>query len=140
MQGQRSLLLGPARLCLRLLLLLGSRRRCPPLLRGLVQRWRYGKVCLRSLVYNSFGGSDTAVDAAFEPIYWLVDNVIRWCGVVSDAQGEEEGCFGVAEGHVSDGPTPAPTPRIFPSYPGCWQALSLHLPDVTGVGRCSWCW
>ncbi|KAM5139455.1 palmitoyltransferase ZDHHC16 isoform 5-T5 [Callospermophilus lateralis] len=44
MRGQRSLLLGPARLCLRLLLLLGYRRRCPPLLRGLVQRWRYGKV------------------------------------------------------------------------------------------------
>ncbi|XP_068404399.1 palmitoyltransferase ZDHHC16 isoform X2 [Eschrichtius robustus] len=82
MRGQRSLLLGPARLCLRLLLLLGYRRRCPPLLRGLVQRWRYGKVCLRSLLYNSFGGSDAAVDAAFEPIYWLVDNVIRWCGVV----------------------------------------------------------
>nr|XP_012421033.1 PREDICTED: probable palmitoyltransferase ZDHHC16 isoform X4 [Odobenus rosmarus divergens] len=82
MRGPWSLLLGPARLCLRLLLLLGSRRRRPPLLRGLVQRWRYGKVCLRSLLYNSFGGSDTAVDAAFEPIYWLVDNVIRWCGVV----------------------------------------------------------
>ncbi|XP_011958092.1 palmitoyltransferase ZDHHC16 isoform X5 [Ovis aries] len=81
MRGQWSLLLGPARLCLRLLLLLGYRRRRPPLLRGLVQRWRYGKVCLRSLLYNSFGGSDTAVDAAFEPIYWLVDNVIRWCGV-----------------------------------------------------------
>uniref|UniRef100_A0A8C8Z5D9 Palmitoyltransferase n=1 Tax=Prolemur simus TaxID=1328070 RepID=A0A8C8Z5D9_PROSS len=82
MRGQRSLLLGPARLCLRLLLLLGYRRRCPPLLRGLVKRWRYGKVCLRSLLYNSFGGSDTAVDAAFEPVYWLVDNVIRWFGVV----------------------------------------------------------
>uniref|UniRef100_A0A2I3LCT6 Palmitoyltransferase n=1 Tax=Papio anubis TaxID=9555 RepID=A0A2I3LCT6_PAPAN len=82
MRGQRSLLLGPARLCLRLLLLLGYRRRCPPLLRGLVQRWRYGKVCLHSLLYNSFGGSDTAVDAAFEPVYWLVDNVIRWFGVV----------------------------------------------------------
>ncbi|XP_055109479.1 palmitoyltransferase ZDHHC16 isoform X9 [Symphalangus syndactylus] len=82
MRGQRSLLLGPARLCLHLLLLLGYRRRCPPLLRGLVQRWRYGKVCLRSLLYNSFGGSDTAVDAAFEPVYWLVDNVIRWFGVV----------------------------------------------------------
>ncbi|XP_054949222.1 palmitoyltransferase ZDHHC16 isoform X9 [Pan paniscus] len=82
MRGQRSLLLGPARLCLRLLLLLGYRRRCPPLLRGLVQRWRYGKVCLRSLLYTSFGGSDTAVDAAFEPVYWLVDNVIRWFGVV----------------------------------------------------------
>ncbi|KAF3827808.1 hypothetical protein GH733_001043, partial [Mirounga leonina] len=82
MRSPRSLLLGPARLCLRLLLFLGSRRRRLPLLRGLVQRWRYGKVCLRSLLYNSFGGSDTAVDAAFEPIYWLVDNVIRWCGVV----------------------------------------------------------
>lgn len=96
MRGQWSLLLGPARLCLRLLLLLGYRRRRPPLLRGLVQRWRYGKVCLRSLLYNSFGGSDTAVDAAFEPIYWLVDNVIRWCGVVSDAQGQEKGCLGSA--------------------------------------------
>lgn len=93
MRGQWSLLLGPARLCLRLLLLLGSRRRCPPLLRGLVQRWRYGKVCLRSLLYNSFGGSDTAVDAAFEPIYWLVDNMIRWCGVVSDAPGTGRGMF-----------------------------------------------
>lgn len=93
MRGQRSLLLGPARLCLRLLLLLGSRRRCPPLLRGLVQRWRYGKVCLRSMLYNSFGGSDTAVDAAFEPIYWLVDNVIRWCGVVSDGWGAGRGMF-----------------------------------------------
>ncbi|XP_045147483.1 palmitoyltransferase ZDHHC16 isoform X2 [Echinops telfairi] len=82
MRSQRGLLLGPARLCLRLLLLLGYRRRCPPLLRGLVQRWRYGKVCLRSLMYNSFGGSDTAVEAAFEPVYWLVDNVIRWFGVV----------------------------------------------------------
>ncbi|XP_006831271.1 PREDICTED: probable palmitoyltransferase ZDHHC16 isoform X5 [Chrysochloris asiatica] len=82
MRGQRSLLLGPARLCLRLLLLLGYRRRCPPLFQGLVQRWRYGKVCLHSLLYNSFGGSDTAVDAAFEPVYWLVDNVIRWFGVV----------------------------------------------------------
>lgn len=97
MRGQRSLLLGPARLCLRLLLLLGYRRRCPPLLRGLVQRWRYGKVCLRSLLYNSFGGSDTAVDAAFEPIYWLVDNVIRWFGVVSD------GALGARKGDVSDG-------------------------------------
>ena len=34
------------------------------------------------MLCNSFGGSDTAVDAAFEPIYWLADNVIRWCGVV----------------------------------------------------------
>lgn len=142
MRGPRSLLLGPARLCLRLLLLLGSRRRRLPLLRGLVQRWRYGKVCLRSLLYNSFGGSDTAVDAAFEPIYWLVDNVIRWCGVVSDAQG----CFGLAEGHVSGGPTlglgptPAPYPREIPESALGVGKLSLCLPDLTGVGRCLWCW
>uniref|UniRef100_A0A7N4PIU2 Palmitoyltransferase n=1 Tax=Sarcophilus harrisii TaxID=9305 RepID=A0A7N4PIU2_SARHA len=82
MRSRRSLLLGPARLCFRLLLLLGYRRRCPPVLRNLVLRWRYGKVCLRSLLYNSFGGSDTAIDSAFEPVYWLVDNVIRWFGVV----------------------------------------------------------
>ncbi|XP_020852763.1 palmitoyltransferase ZDHHC16 isoform X2 [Phascolarctos cinereus] len=82
MRSRRSLLLGPARLCFRLLLLLGYRRRCPPLLRNLALRWRYGKVCLRSLLYNSFGGSDTAIDSAFEPVYWLVDNVIRWFGVV----------------------------------------------------------
>lgn len=128
MQGQRTLLLGPARLCLRLLLLLGTRRRCPPLLRDLVQRWRYGKVCLRSLLYNSFGGSDTAVDAAFEPIYWLVDNVIRWCGVVSDSP--EEACLGAVERHVSDGPTAGPTAGTSLSYSGCWQALpaSPHPP------------
>lgn len=140
MRGQWSLLLGPARLCLRLLLLLGSRRRCPPLLRGLVQRWRYGKVCLRSLLYNSFGGSDTAVDAAFEPIYWLVDNMIRWCGVVSDTQGIGRGMFWGFEGHMSDEPIPAPTPGTFLSYSRHWQALSLHPPDLTGVGRYLWCW
>ncbi|KAK2084129.1 Palmitoyltransferase zdhhc16 [Saguinus oedipus] len=66
MRGQRSRLLGPARLCLRLLLPLGCRRRCPPLLRGLARRWHYGKVCLRSLFYDSFEGN----------------NVIRWFGVV----------------------------------------------------------
>ncbi|KAM7248082.1 hypothetical protein CapIbe_000121 [Capra ibex] len=41
-----------------------------------------GKLCLRSLLYSSFGGSDIAVDAAFEPIYWPVDNMIRWYEVV----------------------------------------------------------
>lgn len=136
MRGQWSLLLGPARLCLRLLLLLGSRRRCPPLLRGLVQRWRYGKVCLRSLLYNSFGGSDTAVDAAFEPIYWLVDNVIRWCGVVSDAQGAGRGMF-----RGSRGTRASPTLEIFLSYSGHWQAhciylTSLVLAGVRGAGDC----
>lgn len=144
MRGQRSLLLGPTRLCLRLLLLLGYRRRCPPLLRGLVQRWRYGKVCLRSLLYNSFGGSDTAVDAAFEPIYWLVDNVIRWCGVVSDAQGAGKGMFWGSRTcvwwtHLGFGTHTNPLPQgnsLICSW--CWQTDCL--PDLTGVGRCLWCW
>lgn len=130
MWGQRSLLLGPARLCLRLLLLLGYRRRCPPLLRGLVQRWRYGKVCLRSLLYNSFGGSDTAVDAAFEPIYWLVDNVIRWCGVVSDAQGPGNGMFGGSRDMCLMDPHQPRSREIPLSTLRVWQALSLHLPDL----------
>ena len=84
MQGQRSLLLGPAHLCLHLLLLPGYRRCCLPLLWGLVPRWHHGKVCLCSLVYNSFGGSDTAVDAAFEPICWLVWGGVRGAGDHAD--------------------------------------------------------
>ncbi|XP_042314741.1 palmitoyltransferase ZDHHC16 isoform X2 [Sceloporus undulatus] len=44
--------------------------------------WLYGHLCVRSLVYNSFADSDTALDALFEPIYWLVDHVTRWFGVV----------------------------------------------------------
>lgn len=49
---------------------------------------------------------------------------------------QEEGCFGVAEGHVSDGPTPAPTPGIFLSYSGHWQALSLRLTSLVLAGVC----
>lgn len=45
--------------------------------------WRYGKLLLRSLYYNSLTNSDTLLDCAFEPVYWIVDNVTRWFGVVS---------------------------------------------------------
>jgi len=45
--------------------------------------WSYGKLLLRSLYYNSLCNSDTALDCAFEPVYWIVDNVTRWFGVVS---------------------------------------------------------
>uniref|UniRef100_A0A8D0L876 Palmitoyltransferase n=1 Tax=Sphenodon punctatus TaxID=8508 RepID=A0A8D0L876_SPHPU len=59
-----------------------SRRRQFRLARQVAQWWRYGHLCLRSLVYNSFADSDTALDALFEPVYWLVDHVTRWFGVV----------------------------------------------------------
>lgn len=45
--------------------------------------WNYGKVVLKSLYYNIQTNSDTVLDCAFEPIYWLVDNLTRWFGVVS---------------------------------------------------------
>ncbi|XP_034050147.1 palmitoyltransferase ZDHHC16B [Thalassophryne amazonica] len=44
--------------------------------------WSYSKVLLKSLYYNSLTDSDTLLDCAFEPIYWIVDNVTRWFGVV----------------------------------------------------------
>ncbi|KAJ7325108.1 hypothetical protein JRQ81_018128 [Phrynocephalus forsythii] len=63
--------------CLRI----GQRRRFW-LTRLVGQLWRYGRLCLRSLIFNSFADGDTALDALFEPIYWLVDHVTRWFGVV----------------------------------------------------------
>ncbi|XP_058043218.1 palmitoyltransferase ZDHHC16 isoform X4 [Ahaetulla prasina] len=63
--------------CLRI----GQRRRFW-LTQQVEQLWLYGHLCLRSLFYNSFADSDTALDALFEPIYWLVDHVTRWFGVV----------------------------------------------------------
>ncbi|XP_066474974.1 palmitoyltransferase ZDHHC16 isoform X3 [Tiliqua scincoides] len=64
--------------CLRI----GQRRRFW-LTRRVEQLWLYGRLCLRSLFYNSFADSDAALDALFEPIYWLVDHVTRWFGVQS---------------------------------------------------------
>ncbi|XP_049615437.1 palmitoyltransferase ZDHHC16B isoform X2 [Syngnathus scovelli] len=45
--------------------------------------WSYSKVLLKSLYFNSLSNSDTLLDCAFEPVYWIVDNVTRWFGVVS---------------------------------------------------------
>lgn len=44
--------------------------------------WNYGKVIFKSLYYNVLTNSDTVLDCCFEPIYWLVDNLTRWFGVV----------------------------------------------------------
>lgn len=64
--------------CLRL-----GRRRRFKLLREVEQLWHYGHLCLRSLLYNSFTNGDVVLDSLFEPVYWLVDHVTRWFGVVS---------------------------------------------------------
>ncbi|XP_062435687.1 palmitoyltransferase ZDHHC16 isoform X5 [Rhea pennata] len=63
--------------CLRL-----GRRRRFKLVRQVEQLWRYGRLCLRSLLYNSFTNADVVLDSLFEPVYWLVDHVTRWFGVV----------------------------------------------------------
>lgn len=44
--------------------------------------WSYSKLLLKSLYFNSLSNSDTLLDCVFEPVYWIVDNVTRWFGVV----------------------------------------------------------
>ncbi|XP_034563325.1 palmitoyltransferase ZDHHC16B isoform X1 [Notolabrus celidotus] len=44
--------------------------------------WNYSKLLLKSLYFNTLSNSDTLLDCAFEPVYWIVDNVTRWFGVV----------------------------------------------------------
>ncbi|RXN25965.1 putative palmitoyltransferase ZDHHC16 [Labeo rohita] len=56
-----------------------GRRKRPSRLRDL---WNYGTVLLKSLYFNVLTNSDTVMDCVFEPIYWLVDNMTRWFGVV----------------------------------------------------------
>ncbi|KAM8924403.1 palmitoyltransferase ZDHHC16 isoform 1-T1 [Pelodytes ibericus] len=63
--------------CLRI----GYRRKCR-VLSQFLDYLRYGRFCLVSLAYNSFTNSDVVIDSLFEPIYWLVDHVTRWFGVV----------------------------------------------------------
>lgn len=48
-----------------------------------LELWSYSKLLLKSLYFNSLSNSDTLLDCAFEPVYWIVDNVTRWFGVVS---------------------------------------------------------
>lgn len=50
---------------------------------GFVKRWIYCKLLLKSLYFNSQNNSDTLLDCVFEPVYWIVDNVTCWFGVVS---------------------------------------------------------
>lgn len=54
---------------------------------ALLRLWSYSKLLIKSLCFNSLTNSDTLLDCVFEPVYWIVDNVTRWFGTVSD------GCF-----------------------------------------------
>uniref|UniRef100_A0A8B9EMR3 Palmitoyltransferase n=1 Tax=Anser cygnoides TaxID=8845 RepID=A0A8B9EMR3_ANSCY len=88
--------------CLRL-----GRRRRFKLVRQAGQLWHYGRLCLRSLLYNSFTNSDVVLDSLFEPVYWLVDHVTRWFGVVSAGGGGRGSGLGVscaAPGKKGQGP------------------------------------
>ncbi|KAM9188112.1 palmitoyltransferase ZDHHC16 isoform 2-T3 [Mergus octosetaceus] len=80
MRSRQRLLAAVMRLLLKCLRL--GRRRRLGLLRQGGQLWHYGRLCLRSLLYNSFTNSDVVLDSLFEPVYWLVDHVTRWFGVV----------------------------------------------------------
>ncbi|XP_035468797.2 palmitoyltransferase ZDHHC16B isoform X2 [Scophthalmus maximus] len=48
----------------------------------LSELWSYSGLLLKSLYHNSLSNSDTLLDCVFEPVYWIVDNVTRWFGVV----------------------------------------------------------
>lgn len=91
MRSRQRLLAAVMRLLLKCLRL--GRRRRLGLLRQAGQLWHYGRLCLRSLLYNSFTNSDVVLDSLFEPVYWLVDHVTRWFGVVS------AGVTGLRAGH-----------------------------------------
>lgn len=47
-----------------------------------LELWSYSKLLLKSLYSNSLTNADTLLDCAFEPVYWIVDNVTRWFGLV----------------------------------------------------------
>ncbi|KAM9010431.1 palmitoyltransferase ZDHHC16 isoform 3-T3 [Ara ararauna] len=80
MRSRQRVFAAAMRLLLRCLRL-GRRRRCT-LVRQAEQLWHYGYLCIRSLLYNSFTNGDVVLDSLFEPVYWLVDHVTRWFGVV----------------------------------------------------------
>ncbi|XP_059586254.1 palmitoyltransferase ZDHHC16 isoform X2 [Alligator mississippiensis] len=79
MRSRRRTFSAAMRLALRCLRL--GRRCRGRLARRAAQLWSYGRLSLRSLLYNSFTDGDVVLDALFEPVYWLVDHVTRWFGV-----------------------------------------------------------
>ncbi|XP_058841082.1 palmitoyltransferase ZDHHC16B-like isoform X5 [Acipenser ruthenus] len=80
MQGHTRLFSCAMRLFLRCFRF-GRRHGRSKLLKRAGELWSYGKLCAKSLFYNSLTNSDVVIDSLFEPIYWLVDHVTRWFGV-----------------------------------------------------------
>ncbi|XP_046886106.1 palmitoyltransferase ZDHHC16A isoform X1 [Hypomesus transpacificus] len=56
-----------------------GRSRLPLWLR---ERWAYLRLLVHSLCFNSLTNSDVVFDSLFEPVFWLVDYVTRWFGMV----------------------------------------------------------
>ncbi|XP_062319138.1 palmitoyltransferase ZDHHC16A isoform X4 [Osmerus eperlanus] len=46
------------------------------------ERWVYLRLLVQSLCFNSLTNSDVVFDSLFEPVFWLVDYVTRWFGMV----------------------------------------------------------
>ncbi|KAJ8264497.1 hypothetical protein GJAV_G00149830 [Gymnothorax javanicus] len=44
--------------------------------------WHYSRLLLRSLCFNALTNSDVVIDSIFEPVYWIVDRLTSWFGVV----------------------------------------------------------
>ncbi|XP_029962481.1 palmitoyltransferase ZDHHC16A isoform X2 [Salarias fasciatus] len=56
-----------------------GKSRLPPWIRKI---WAYMRLLLQSLCFNSLTNSDVVFDSLFEPIFWTVEYVTRWFGVV----------------------------------------------------------
>ena len=53
--------------------------------RRIVEYFRMIRFSLRALTYNSFTSRSIVLDTAMEPIFWIVDNLSRKIGPVSNA-------------------------------------------------------
>lgn len=56
-----------------------ARNRLPLWLRRI---WAYVRLLVQSLCFNALTDSDVVFDSIFEPVFWTVDYVTRWFGLV----------------------------------------------------------
>ncbi|KAG7462490.1 hypothetical protein MATL_G00185400 [Megalops atlanticus] len=50
--------------------------------RRLQELWSYSRLLLKTLYFNTLTNSDVVMDCLLEPVFWLVDHLTRWFGVV----------------------------------------------------------